>query len=69
MAAFDKVLLSMDGSIGGLFLLVKGILCIVIFCIEKQGLAMRLGKGGGAVSALLRNQLTFLSSHSAREHL
>jgi len=29
-------------NIGGLFLLVKG------YYIEKQGLAMRLGKGGGA---------------------
>ena len=30
-----------------------------IFCIEKQGLAMRLGKGGEAAAALLRNQITF----------
>jgi hypothetical protein len=30
-----------------------------MFRIEKQGLAMRLGKGNGAAAALLRNQLTF----------
>jgi hypothetical protein len=35
---FDKGLLSMDESMGGLFLLVKG-----YFGIEKQGLTMRLG--------------------------
>jgi hypothetical protein len=50
----DKTLLSRGQSIGGLFLLVNG-----YFGIEKQGLAMRLGKRGGAASALLRNQLTF----------
>ena len=37
----------MDGSIGGLFLLVKG-----YYGIEKQGLAMRLGKGGGAAAVI-----------------
>jgi hypothetical protein len=30
-----------------------------LFYIEKQGLAMRLGKGGGSVAALLRNQFAF----------
>jgi integrase len=29
--------------------------CQGIFCIEKQGLAMRLGKGGGATSVLMRH--------------
>jgi len=42
-------------------LLVKG-----YYASKKQGLAMRLGKGGGAVSDLLRNQLTFWSSHPSR---
>jgi len=41
--------------------------CQGIFCIEKQGLAMLLGEGGGA-SALLRNQLTFWSSHLSKRH-
>ena len=44
---FDKVLLSMRRSIGGLFLRVKG-----YFGIEKQGLTMRLGKGGGAAASI-----------------
>jgi len=35
---------------------------------RKQGLAMRLGKEGGAAAALLRNQLTFWSSHPSRGH-
>ncbi|TRZ77537.1 MAG: hypothetical protein D4R93_01565, partial [Deltaproteobacteria bacterium] len=48
-------------SIGGLFLLVKA-----YYGIEKQGLAMRLGKEGGSVAALLRNQITFWSSYPAR---
>jgi hypothetical protein len=61
---FDKVLLLMDESIGGLFLLVNGYYA----GIEKQGLAMRLGKGGGTAAALLRNQLTFWSSHPSRRH-
>jgi len=39
-----------------------------LFYIEKQGMAMRLGKKGGAAAALLRNQLTFWSSHPARWH-
>ena len=47
----------MDGSIGGLILLVKG-----YYGIEKQGLAMRLGKKDGSAAALLRNQFTFWSS-------
>jgi len=51
------------GSIGGLFLLVNG-----YFGIEKQGLAMQLGKEGGSAAALLRNQRTFWSSHPARGH-
>ncbi|GEM_PF-5712377 len=38
-------------NIGGLFLLVKE-----YFEIEKQGLAMRLGKEGGSAAALLGNQ-------------
>jgi hypothetical protein len=37
--------------------------CQGIFCIEKQGLAMRLGKEGGAAAALLRNRLTIWSVH------
>jgi hypothetical protein len=37
----------MDGTIGGLFLLVKG----YSGHRKKQGLAMRLGKGGGAAAA------------------
>jgi hypothetical protein len=38
----------------------------LILCIEKQGVAMRLEKEGGAISAILRNQLTFWSSHPSR---
>jgi hypothetical protein len=53
----------MGGSIGGLFLRVKG-----YFGIEKQGLAMRLGKEDGSVAAILINQLTIWSSHPSREH-
>jgi hypothetical protein len=53
----------MDGSIGGLFLLVKG-----YYGIEKQGLAMRLEEGGRAAAALLKNQVTFWSSHPSRRH-
>jgi len=30
-----------------------------LFCIEKQGLAMRLEAEGGSAAAPLRNQLTF----------
>jgi len=30
-----------------------------LYRIERQELAMRLGKEGGSVAALLRNQLTF----------
>jgi len=37
-----------------------------LFCIKKQGLAMRLGKKDGSVAALLRNQLIFWSIHPAR---
>jgi len=57
----DKTLFSNARSIGGLFLLVKEYYGIL--WIEKQGLAMRLGKEGGAAAALMRNQLTFWSSH------
>jgi hypothetical protein len=39
-----------------------------LFCIKKQGMAMRFGKEGGLVAALLRNQLTFWSSRPARGH-
>jgi hypothetical protein len=42
---FDKAVLLTVGSIGGLFLLVKG------YWIEKQGLAMWLGKEGGVAAA------------------
>jgi len=42
--------------------------CQEILCIEKQGLAMWLGNGGGAAAALLRNRLTFWSSHPSRGH-
>jgi len=55
---FDKALLSTVGSIEGLFLLVKGYFA-GIFCIEKQGLAMRLGTESGASAAL------YISSESA----
>ncbi len=41
----DKALFSMFGSMGELFFTCKG-----IFHIEKQGLAMRLGEGGGAAA-------------------
>jgi hypothetical protein len=60
----------MDGSIGGLFLLVKGYFGYFagIFCIEKQWLAMRLGKEGGAAASLLRNRITFGSSYPSRRH-
>ena len=50
---FDKAVISMIGTIGGLFLLVKG------YWIEQQGLAMRLKKEGGEATVLLRDQLTF----------
>lgn len=36
-----------------------------LFCIEKQGLALRLGKGGGAAAAFLRNQITFIGGMHA----
>jgi len=36
---FDKKIRSMDGSIGGAFFACQG-----MFYIEKQGLAMRLGR-------------------------
>jgi len=39
---FDKTLLSMGRTIGGLFLLVKG-----YFASKSRGMAMRLGEGGG----------------------
>jgi hypothetical protein len=60
---FVKVLLSTIIKIEGVFLFVKG-----YFGIEQQGLAMRLGKEGGEAAALIRNQLTFWSSHPARGH-
>jgi hypothetical protein len=41
----DKTLLSRDKSIGGAVFACKG-----IFCIEKQGLVMRLGKEGGVAA-------------------
>ena len=54
---FFQVLLSILVTIGELFLLVKG-----YYASKSRGWAMRLGKGGGAVAALLRNQFTFWSS-------
>lgn len=42
--------------------------CQGIFCIEKQRLAMRLGKEGGSAAALLRNQITFRRSHPSGRH-
>jgi hypothetical protein len=60
----DKILLFDDGSIGGLFLLVKG-----YYGTEKQELVMRLVKEGGSAAALLRNQPIFWSSHPTRGHL
>jgi hypothetical protein len=39
------------------------------FCIKKQEMAMRFGEEGGSVAALLRNQLSFWSSHSATGHI
>jgi hypothetical protein len=57
---FDKSFLFVEGSIGRTVLYVKAILT------EKQVLAMRLGKESGAAAALLRNHLTFWSSHSSR---
>jgi hypothetical protein len=39
---------------------------LLLFCSEKQGPAMRLEEGVGAAAALLRNHLTFWSSHPAR---
>ena len=42
--------------------------CQGIFCIEKQGLEMRLEKEGGVAAVLLRNQITFWSSHPSRGH-
>jgi hypothetical protein len=35
---------------------------------RKAGATIELGKKDGAAAALLRNQLTFLSSHPARWH-
>ena len=39
-----------------------------LFCTKKQGLSLRLEEEGGTVAALLRNKLTFWSSHPARWH-
>ena len=66
MPLIDKNFLFRDESIGGLFLLVKGYYASVLH--QKAGLAMRLGKEGGLVAALLRNQFIFWSSHPARGH-
>jgi hypothetical protein len=44
----DKTLLSIGGTIGGLFLPVKGYFA-GIFCIEKQGLTNRLGTNSGTI--------------------
>ena len=55
---FDKALLSMAGSIGGLLLLVKGYFASC--CIEKQGPAMRLGKEGGSAAALFEKSAYLL---------
>jgi hypothetical protein len=62
----DKTLLFDGGSIGWLFLVVKGY--FYLFCIKKQGPAIRQGKKDGSVTALLRNQITFCSSHASRRH-
>jgi hypothetical protein len=47
----DKNFLFRGKSIGGPFLFGKGY--FYLFCIKKQGLAMRLGKEDGSVAALL----------------
>ena len=62
----DKNFLFRGGSIGGLFLAVKEYFASC--CIENQGLAMRFEEEGGSAAVLLRNQLTFWSSHPARRH-
>jgi hypothetical protein len=62
----DKILLFMAEVYGGCFCLSMDI--FHSFYIKKQGMAMRLEEGGGAAAALLRNQLTFWSSHLARWH-
>jgi hypothetical protein len=49
----DKILLFDGGSIGWLFLIVNG--HFYLFCIKKQGPAMRQGKKDGAVAALLES--------------
>ena len=54
----DKILISLDECIGGMFLPVKAYLGI-----GKAGLAIRLGTEGGTSAALLRNQHTVWSSH------
>jgi hypothetical protein len=46
----------------------KDFVCQWNIGIEKQGPAMRLGEGGGAAAALLRNHPIFSSSHPARGH-
>jgi hypothetical protein len=53
----DKNFLFRGGSIGMLFLIVKGYFASC--CIENQGLAMRFEEEDGSVAAFLRNQLTF----------
>jgi len=44
----------MVGTIGWLFLLVKGY--FYLFCIKKRGPEMRQGKKDGSVTSFLRNQ-------------
>jgi hypothetical protein len=63
----DKVLLTMGGSIWGLFFVVNGYFGDY-FYIEKQGMAMRLEEEGGLVAALFRNHPIFLSSYPPRRH-
>ncbi|CBE67729.1 protein of unknown function [Candidatus Methylomirabilis oxygeniifera] len=54
-------MLSLAGSIGGLFFACQGILCI-----ETQEMTMRVGKDGGSWVALLRTPLICWSSHPVR---
>ena len=61
----DKNFLFRCGSIGWLFLAVKGYFASC--CSENQVLAVRFEEEGGSVAAILRNQLIFWSSHLVRQ--